>query len=459
MPLHDQINARKQTYSSHSRVLAYFKEDSATTSVAERQGKYNIAFRDQESFNELLRMSDSHAYQNYAGCDIAAFLTPFRTFAGPTGSGMPCFDSTFAGSGNYISSGIINSHDLLPFRWDPKESGYIYDRYMTPSGDSIGSVISDTQTNDDIDRYRDISNIRTLGLRLPAVGVGWGFTLDGTPWPSGGVVNGRRMFKNNLSNGYDLDPSDYVAAPIDIRYDQTRNVWSAFGTAGSGDNSFYAIISGTLSTSPFVYSWAEAVPNINGIFYEKTGIHQIAISSVSGAREINNRYVTNQTTVRMRPVAISSSGQIFEFESNVPRGQNGSTASFPVVLHQTGGIDASVASGTLATWTYTVKDWVDTETLGTNKSPLYPRQFICPTSQATKGEAFYDSSGSLQLLNCNEVYTPTTVDVITAVSLGWDSIAHKLVLNTTSKSITVINSITLSDTSGSQQFYDCNGGT
>lgn len=85
---------------------------------------------------------------------------------------------------------------------------------------------------------------------------------------------------------------------------------------------------------------------------------------------------------------------------------------FPVKVEKTGGADGSL--GGAATWTYTIRrmDWTGSGTsadfeLATVKSPQKRRpngKASFPTGSTTVGSAYYDSTGTIQLWDANEVY-------------------------------------------------------
>lgn len=78
----------------------------------------------------------------------------------------------------------------------------------------------------------------------------------------------------------------------------------------------------------------------------------------------------------------------------------------PVRLVQTGGSAGS--SSAYCTYTYTVKDTTNTITLGTNVAVTFARPFKaqCITA-ATYGVAYYDSTGAIKILSCDEVFKTT----------------------------------------------------
>jgi hypothetical protein len=67
---------------------------------------------------------------------------------------------------------------------------------------------------------------RAQGLKLPAVGVGWGFDIYGKPVPNREEINGRgttAYFEDDWLG----KPQNWKAGPIDLRWDNERGVWTA----------------------------------------------------------------------------------------------------------------------------------------------------------------------------------------------------------------------------------------
>jgi hypothetical protein len=70
-----------------------------------------------------------------------------------------------------------------------------------------------------------------------------------------------------------------------------------------------------------------------------------------------------------------------------------------------GGADASDGF-TKATWTYTIKDLLNGDTLAEDKAPVKPREYGLAeyqTAETAVGMAFYDKDGVIQLWDAGEV--------------------------------------------------------
>lgn len=300
---------------SYSKILALYNSQ-AQGNVFGKQKKAIVGFKTSESFETTVKEIGSGYYQKIAGGDLSNIFYPFQS---KYGSGiMPSFHTDGSGSlYTNISGSIINNTKLYPFRFNTTDAPYVYYRPVLASGhDSLNSLISSSRYYGNTESYRDTSDIRSLGLRLPLMGVGWGYTTDGLPVPSqgdrllyGSGVNSftSYKFKGGSANGYDVDPNDYIAAPIDLRYDPQKNVWT-------GPKGFWAQIigsSGVFATSSGVfagngsglltaYSWREVVPADNGDFIQPSKFRTGTYSNFP-AFEVNNNTVASGTIVYFPP--------------------------------------------------------------------------------------------------------------------------------------------------------------
>ncbi len=235
MPNFEHSNSTQKTISSYSgdamdRVMAIWDNNSGPSGVIINSQKVKVTLKDNFNYEHILITEPSGTYKLTAGCALSSLFYPFQTKLGNTANTMPGFWS-FANSNprsQVPTSGVISLQDVLPYQWDVFQSSYMLDRYVALSGDYNSDVVSSDVSYRNTDRFRDSSDIRSVGLRLPLMGVGWGFTTAGVPFPTGGVnASGTTLFKGNYNNGWMVDPADYVAAPIDLRYDTFRNVWTS----------------------------------------------------------------------------------------------------------------------------------------------------------------------------------------------------------------------------------------
>jgi hypothetical protein len=101
--------------------------------------------------------------------------------------------------------------------------------YLSDNKDSYADVLSGDKS--DRQSYNRTSHdIRGVGLRLPVMCVGWGYDTDGEPVPAG---SGTGKFVGEKDHGYQVDPQEYIAAPLDVRYNKERHVWEASGGTGA----------------------------------------------------------------------------------------------------------------------------------------------------------------------------------------------------------------------------------
>ncbi len=276
---------------SYSKLLA-FVSTSDDHSTFGRANKVSVVMKDTEHYNDALQNAGTAEYREIAGCDMAAIFMPFQSRVGST-SGMPGFYHVFPSGGKNYNN--INLYRLLPFEWASGTTTTIKDRWASPSGDSINDLVSSDRLFLDNDRYRDTSDLRGIGLRLPAMGIGWGFTTDGDPWPSGSAPagltegvhypSGARFFKGGKLEGYDVDPSDYIAAPIDIRYDKEKNLWVT--VSSEQDDFWIQLLSEGTGGNTGWYTWKEIVPDpLDPTIWNDASP---ALTGVLTAREINDR--------------------------------------------------------------------------------------------------------------------------------------------------------------------------
>lgn len=219
---------------SYDKILAIYNPQGVGSGVAVKSARISMSIKDTTAFQDTLSTLDPNTYMRAAATDISNIFMPFETIRGNI-SGLPGFSDNTPTHDN-LPSGQANFHEFLPMSWDQKASGTVCDRWFAPSGDALNGFISSSGYYGDTDRYRNNFDMRGIGMRLPMMGVGWGYTSDGNrPFPSGskpdsngtdGYPSGTMFFKGNYTKGWMVDPNDYVAAPIDFHYDVTRNVWT-----------------------------------------------------------------------------------------------------------------------------------------------------------------------------------------------------------------------------------------
>lgn len=245
-----------------------------SNSILQKSNRASLSLQDAGSYlDSLSKLKNQKEYEAVAGTDITSILYPFVTKQShESGVLMPSFASGInpyvpilaqdALEGDTGPSGTgygIDSRSLLPYQWNYNEQDSLLDRFSsaTPSGDSMADTISSEYPYGTMfDRLRDTHNTRSIGFRLPAMGVGWGFgAKHGRPFPSG--TNDRTEFRGDVKQGWEVDPRDYIAAPIELAYDEDRHVWTAprgFWAEITGVSGYYT---GTTPEVGAVYSWVE----------------------------------------------------------------------------------------------------------------------------------------------------------------------------------------------------------
>lgn len=234
-----------------------------------RQNKAVVTLKSEPSFNETIKSIPSGGYPSVAGTDLSSIFFPYVARSSGLAKTMPGFTYHLPTSGD-LSRKVATIYDLMPYYFLDSEHDYIYDQSLFPSGDSIKGNVSGSGYIGDPDIYRAVDDQRSVGLRLPAMAVGWGYTTWGDPYPSGRVVGSgetqRFYFKGDHPEsghlkGYQVNPDDYIAAPIDLRYDPRNHVWTA-------PKGFWAEVSGiTVPNVPsgFHY-WREIIFGSSGTY-------------------------------------------------------------------------------------------------------------------------------------------------------------------------------------------------
>jgi hypothetical protein len=194
-------------------------------SVFSRTSKISVTLKDTDNYYDKLRRMTDDEYKSAGGCDLSAIFLPFQS-ANASG-GVPGFNPFLPVQDPEWQE--VDMFEILPFEYASGVTNQIKDRWSAPSGDGLNGLLSSDSFNVDPNQYREPGDVRGIGLRLPIMGVGWGYTLDDEPWPPGSGVGINAKFKGQKSDGKELDPSDYIAAPIDFRFDTERGVWTALG--------------------------------------------------------------------------------------------------------------------------------------------------------------------------------------------------------------------------------------
>lgn len=184
------------------------------------------------SYNELLHKLRND-YANTYGLDFPAGIFK-KINTNPNATGVPHLD--WPKYGSTISYSGIDSLSLNPVGVNSADDGIIFGNSAPYDLNLDGSGL-----------HRNKFNARTFGLKLPFNFVGWGYDIFGQPapnfnkaWTASGVYStGTVMPTGDLFlarsnafqpsgslNGTDTSFSDWLAGPIDLRWDNHRKVWT-----------------------------------------------------------------------------------------------------------------------------------------------------------------------------------------------------------------------------------------
>ena len=304
----------------YDKLLAKYDKNTGDSTLA-RSERATVSLKNAADYESALKMSRNKPvlsdgseteYRKLAGTDLSSILYPFETKSADDSPKMPSFEFDVQSKAASVHTDVNDANNspgsehigqspnivnLLPYSWDNKNGAtatQLVNRHMPESsGDAMSHTISSEIYHEDVDRLRDPYNIRSIGLRLPAVGVGWGFTArHGHAWPSGNSPN---QFKGDVPNGWQTNPDNYIAAPIDLRYDVERNVWAA-------PRGFWAEVTeiGQSGPSSSGYSWIRLNPTLdNGNVTYPTATKSITAGAfdIHPAFEVNDKVVPSGTKV------------------------------------------------------------------------------------------------------------------------------------------------------------------
>lgn len=267
-----------------TKVLFKFNYNTGTDH-ASKIFRVNAALKSDNDFETALSTVASGDFTKMAGCDLSALLYPYRVASGVSPT-MPTMEFT-----EYNQS-------ILPYHIDLDQTDKVFNRLVGPSGDSMGATVSSDYYLGDTEFLRDTDDVRSVGIRLPLMGVGWGRGTDGGNYPS----NGSGIFSGDNELGTDIDPKDYIAAPIDFRYNPVDKVWTCGTTQSRG------IITELYPSSGF-YTAAEAQwdSNLSMWNYKPSGQVWSHDSDLGPLRELGQfSFVASGTVVSIKNTTGSS---------------------------------------------------------------------------------------------------------------------------------------------------------
>jgi hypothetical protein len=152
----------------------------------------------------------AQSYTDYDNKAIVSLDSLFRPLSTVPKSGWPSFEQP-----QNSGSGEINSLSL-----NPTQKGHDFNVLSVGNNFEDGGLLPIDYSG--VPEESGFIPARLMGIRLPAIGVGWGYTTDGTPTPSGTGENG-------FAPDYLYNSTNWKAGPIDLRWDEERKVW---GTGG-----------------------------------------------------------------------------------------------------------------------------------------------------------------------------------------------------------------------------------
>lgn len=163
------------------------------------------------------------------GGSISAFFKPFSTATGILnyGGSFPRYNAPVIHPNNVWQSGFASSSGLNPFGPNTLCEGHLY-----------GTSVPNTPN---FDTSIDSSNVRTHGIKTPVTYVGWGYDTFGYPAPNAssgysisgvlGTISPSIFFASGSSSGgrlgSDVPEQNWLAGPLDLRWDCIRKVWTA----------------------------------------------------------------------------------------------------------------------------------------------------------------------------------------------------------------------------------------
>jgi hypothetical protein len=192
-----------------------------------------------------VRADDPDIYWRSAAMSLEGLLRPFSTALTGTNAGvMPHFETP----ASVITSTMQSSTTLNPFK-----AGCDIDLLASGlQGDYPGTLHRLKTTQGDI----DYANARPLGMRMPMVGVGWGYEVTGKPVPNASETGAINTWSSNFMTDYLKRPDKWKAGPMLLAWDNWRKGWTVptilVGTLdtalSSGGSALMSIKSGGTAT-------------------------------------------------------------------------------------------------------------------------------------------------------------------------------------------------------------------
>lgn len=253
--------------SANTKIFAIYNESASSgCNPSVLQSKAIVGFKSDVSYNKTIQSLPRDMYVSVAGTDLSSIFYPYIASSGdvaPSGN-MPGFIADIPAS-SMIGLSVNTLYTTMPFEIKNEPYNFVQDRAAISSGDGIRSNLSGENYLGNPDQFRSLDDQRSIGLRLPLVGVGWGKTTWGDPFPSGqgsGYGEDRYYtFRGGHREGYKVNPNEYVAAPIDLRYDPRNHVWTS-------PKGFWALVSGLAdpNVASGCHGWQEVIFGSSGTY-------------------------------------------------------------------------------------------------------------------------------------------------------------------------------------------------
>lgn len=200
---------------------------------------------DEEQYNQYTNILLENSGLDYVGAiSMDGMYVPYTTYyeysgllpkmERPTSTEIGVYELHPFNPNNMFGTGIIvETVDTGTFNSSVWESGgHNISIAMTASNystiESLDSGLHPTSNHFDSDYYArkkvEIQNVRSIAHRTPSVWSGWGYNIDGNPVPANtgdpSLLHPEALWNTAL----------WKTGPLDIRWDQSRGVWSAGST-------------------------------------------------------------------------------------------------------------------------------------------------------------------------------------------------------------------------------------
>jgi hypothetical protein len=223
---------------------------------------FNYASKEFKKTEENITNESDHPWNSIGAVSLDAIFCPYTTMAdsGRSGPWLPRFTEAASGvsgpssktlnpfnpfnnlSGISPTGHLVNSdpwtsggHSIsMALNYNPYDSGVSGSGgFVGISGTYPGGTGSPVENNFEKDHFVrhtvETEGIRAVGLRSPLILSGWGYDTNGSPVPSGNaIINGVSGVHPEIA----WNPSVWKSGPVDLRWNESRGVWSAAGGAG-----------------------------------------------------------------------------------------------------------------------------------------------------------------------------------------------------------------------------------